>query len=309
MERVLRNMWRESNICIAIYATETAMAADPIPLSPALRQFVRVDNKMFQQELAQEIARKAEQEEAAAARDRIKDSGSSNDYGYVNDGAAGDSIYAGKGRLLFDITMTESGALAKRKRSGSVDSMASNMAVASDSDSDSGDVRANLMMLHHSNDSTLDLTRFTPAVPPHARPQAKTQRDERAAGIESPVLGHSPSGSLPNPALKDDDVMDWMSRSIGPMKPVSMVQAGADQAMHDDVGDMERRKYVHPDQQDTDGMPEMRERGGSAPLLMALVSSDQRPESHADIEAEDQAEGQTEGQTAGPEKRAGDVGS
>ncbi|KAI1746288.1 hypothetical protein F4680DRAFT_400956 [Xylaria scruposa] len=39
---------------ILIYASETALAQEPIPLSDALRMFVKADNRSFQQELAQE---------------------------------------------------------------------------------------------------------------------------------------------------------------------------------------------------------------------------------------------------------------
>ncbi|KAI1215030.1 uncharacterized protein F4807DRAFT_405600 [Annulohypoxylon truncatum] len=53
-EDVLHAAGTESKHPLLIYATEAAMTATPIPLSDALRMFVRADNRSFQQELVQE---------------------------------------------------------------------------------------------------------------------------------------------------------------------------------------------------------------------------------------------------------------
>ncbi|KAI5862927.1 hypothetical protein GGS23DRAFT_570200 [Durotheca rogersii] len=54
LEHVLCEAETGSKFPILIYASEAAMEAKPIPLSDALRMFVRADNRSFQQELAQE---------------------------------------------------------------------------------------------------------------------------------------------------------------------------------------------------------------------------------------------------------------
>ncbi|KAF3069114.1 hypothetical protein GL218_08236 [Daldinia childiae] len=54
LEDVLHAAGTESKYPIFIYASEAAMEAKPLPLSDALRMFVRADNRSFQQELAQE---------------------------------------------------------------------------------------------------------------------------------------------------------------------------------------------------------------------------------------------------------------
>ncbi|KAI1753405.1 hypothetical protein F4782DRAFT_497965 [Xylaria castorea] len=51
---VLHAAGTESKNPILIYASETALTQEPIPLSDALRMFVKADNRSFQQELAQE---------------------------------------------------------------------------------------------------------------------------------------------------------------------------------------------------------------------------------------------------------------
>ncbi|OTB11428.1 hypothetical protein K445DRAFT_322014 [Daldinia sp. EC12] len=54
LDDVLHAAGTESKYPILIYASEAAMQAKPLPLSDALRMFVRADNRSFQQELAQE---------------------------------------------------------------------------------------------------------------------------------------------------------------------------------------------------------------------------------------------------------------
>ncbi|KAI8956460.1 hypothetical protein F5Y11DRAFT_353733 [Daldinia sp. FL1419] len=54
LEDVLHAAGTESQWPILVYASEAAMEAKPLPLSDALRMFVRADNRSFQQELAQE---------------------------------------------------------------------------------------------------------------------------------------------------------------------------------------------------------------------------------------------------------------
>ncbi|KAI1415145.1 hypothetical protein F5Y13DRAFT_156740 [Hypoxylon sp. FL1857] len=56
LEDVLHAAGTESNYPILVYATEAAMETEPIPLSDALRMFVRADNRTFRQELDQEQA-------------------------------------------------------------------------------------------------------------------------------------------------------------------------------------------------------------------------------------------------------------
>ncbi|KAI8952734.1 hypothetical protein F4801DRAFT_577262 [Xylaria longipes] len=53
---VLHAAGTESKNPILVYASEAALAEEPIPLSDALRMFVKVDNRSFQQELAQEAS-------------------------------------------------------------------------------------------------------------------------------------------------------------------------------------------------------------------------------------------------------------
>ncbi|ORY71716.1 uncharacterized protein BCR38DRAFT_493220 [Pseudomassariella vexata] len=53
VDTVLLAAGTESNFPILVYASETAMDAEPIPLSDALKMFVRADNRSFQQEIAQ----------------------------------------------------------------------------------------------------------------------------------------------------------------------------------------------------------------------------------------------------------------
>ncbi|KAI0004023.1 hypothetical protein F4779DRAFT_621564 [Xylariaceae sp. FL0662B] len=54
LDDVLQAAGTESKYPILIYATEAAMETAPIPLSDALRMFVRADNRTFQQELSRE---------------------------------------------------------------------------------------------------------------------------------------------------------------------------------------------------------------------------------------------------------------
>ncbi|KAI0865689.1 hypothetical protein F4860DRAFT_460056 [Xylaria cubensis] len=54
LDDVLQAAGTESKNPILIYASETALTQEPIPLSDALRMFVKADNRSFQQELAQE---------------------------------------------------------------------------------------------------------------------------------------------------------------------------------------------------------------------------------------------------------------
>jgi hypothetical protein len=49
-------MWTETKTPIVIYATDTAMETEALPLSRALQTFVKFENKAFQKELAQEEA-------------------------------------------------------------------------------------------------------------------------------------------------------------------------------------------------------------------------------------------------------------
>ncbi|KAI0381757.1 hypothetical protein F5Y04DRAFT_254284 [Hypomontagnella monticulosa] len=65
LEEVLDAAGTESRNPILVYASEAAMEIEPIPLSDALRMFVRADNRSFQQELAQE-------------RDQVQEQASSN---------------------------------------------------------------------------------------------------------------------------------------------------------------------------------------------------------------------------------------
>ncbi|KAI1391065.1 uncharacterized protein F4822DRAFT_171209 [Hypoxylon trugodes] len=63
VEDVLHAAGTESKNPILIYATEAAMEAEPIPLSDALRMFVRADNRSFQQELSQEQDQEQQQQQ------------------------------------------------------------------------------------------------------------------------------------------------------------------------------------------------------------------------------------------------------
>lgn len=54
LEDVLHAAGTESKFPILVYASEAAMETNPLPLSDALRMFVRADNRSFQQELAKE---------------------------------------------------------------------------------------------------------------------------------------------------------------------------------------------------------------------------------------------------------------
>ncbi|KAI1138861.1 hypothetical protein F5Y05DRAFT_382632 [Hypoxylon sp. FL0543] len=54
LEEVLHAAGTESKYPLLVYASEAAMEAEPIPLSDALRMFVRADNRSFRQELDQE---------------------------------------------------------------------------------------------------------------------------------------------------------------------------------------------------------------------------------------------------------------
>ncbi|KAI1308900.1 hypothetical protein F5Y03DRAFT_85296 [Xylaria venustula] len=56
LDDVLQAAGTESKHPILIYASEVALNQEPIPLSDALRMFVRADNRSFQQELAQEAS-------------------------------------------------------------------------------------------------------------------------------------------------------------------------------------------------------------------------------------------------------------
>ncbi|KAI0977124.1 hypothetical protein F4678DRAFT_411909 [Xylaria arbuscula] len=56
LDDVLQAAGTESKHPILIYASEVALNQEPIPLSDALRMFVKADNRSFQQELAQEAS-------------------------------------------------------------------------------------------------------------------------------------------------------------------------------------------------------------------------------------------------------------
>ncbi|KAI2473852.1 hypothetical protein F4781DRAFT_379131 [Annulohypoxylon bovei var. microspora] len=73
LEDVLHAAGTESKYPILVYATETAMEASPLPLSDALRMFVRADNRSFQQELAQEQDQVQPAEELPASGVRAED--------------------------------------------------------------------------------------------------------------------------------------------------------------------------------------------------------------------------------------------
>ncbi|KAI1802939.1 hypothetical protein F4811DRAFT_526987 [Daldinia bambusicola] len=68
LEDVLHAAGTESKYPILIYASEAAMEAKPLPLSDALRMFVRADNRSFQQELAQEQTSEQSQQNSDPTR-------------------------------------------------------------------------------------------------------------------------------------------------------------------------------------------------------------------------------------------------
>ncbi|KAL5604076.1 hypothetical protein BROUX41_002065 [Berkeleyomyces rouxiae] len=72
-ERIIRSVWHEGQNPLLIYATEAALAATPLPLSDTLAKFVRFDNRLFHQELAQESSDEAER----AVQDAITSASSS----------------------------------------------------------------------------------------------------------------------------------------------------------------------------------------------------------------------------------------
>ncbi|KAK2595163.1 hypothetical protein QQS21_007123 [Conoideocrella luteorostrata] len=55
IELVLRDVWHETKVPVLIYATEAALTAPRTPLTVPLQRFARAENKVFHQELNQEL--------------------------------------------------------------------------------------------------------------------------------------------------------------------------------------------------------------------------------------------------------------
>jgi hypothetical protein len=289
-------MWNESARCLAVYATDKALSAEPAPLIPSLRQFAKADNKLFHQELAQE----ARQQDASAA----------------------DDTTAANGHDLAAFLESP----AKRKRtSGSVDSMSSNRAFVSDSDTDTElNVQPSSVfprMMQHGNSSTAHLVGYMnddedlvardydeivglAAVPPPPSPSLRPAKRPAVTvtsyvpgaasaspvgqgGADSPILGHTAAvGMVPDAAHSVFD--EWVTSPRGGL--------GAD-SVPDLVPDS--TSTIATDTGPSSPMPP-RDVGGSAPAIaVESLADDGAEEAEAVVEMLEVAERAERESTAG----------